>query len=401
MDKPLNEALDAYQKAFDSVRTAPRENLTRCAFSVLMARDLVELALSRRDGLSLEGLEKLESLDRELLLNMAEWKLLLDAGLLQRLHRYVQPPAENWWWYLSRPSKSLTTLSISLFNLLLVAFVISLVADISRRLVVGSTDTLGVLALGSQTLIALFAASTFTEADNAWLEAVFGRLGIHRPYFPYSKTAVVVLLFVLTVSIRELLPHWAAIYNESGVKLYNSGDIPGAIRRLDHAVTLNPDDVGAHYNLARALTDLPAYDRAAAEYQATLYLDSRFFPAYSGLSYMYLAHKSDSAQALTITEMGLKLNPSDQDVRYALFKNRAWAELGLHCLRQAEGDVARALSYRPDSAAAHCILAQVQEARGRNATGEWKDCLSNANREYIEPAWLAVARERIDSQGTH
>jgi hypothetical protein len=63
-------------------------------------------------------------------------------------------------------------------------------------------------------------------------------------------------------------------------------------------------------------------------------------------------------------------------------------------------DLVHAIDLRSNGAAAHCLLAQVLEARDTTAkpTAEWEACLRYAHADsppQVEATWLATARLRL------
>src|SRR5262249_20248358 len=153
------------------------------------------------------------------------------------------------------------------------------------------------------------------------------------------------------------LPAIARIYNERAVKFQQSDDLKGALKSFERAVNLNPGYAAAHYNLAGAYEDVEAFDEALAEYQTAIRADPRFYFAYNNLARLYLLRRKDHAGALNILNAALDLKPQEPQVKYSLYKNRGWAHFGLGLYDQAIADLRESLSWRPDGAAAHCLLA--------------------------------------------
>jgi Flp pilus assembly protein TadD len=56
------------------------------------------------------------------------------------------------------------------------------------------------------------------------------------------------------------------------------GNVDAAIERLEAAITLNPEDARAHYELAKALLQKGQKEAAQAEYQKAKQLDPRLKP---------------------------------------------------------------------------------------------------------------------------
>ena len=163
---------------------------------------------------------------------------------------------------------------------------------------------------------------------------------------------------------------------------------------------LDPGFAEAHYNLAFALETVHDNERAVSEYQQAIQRSDAFYAAYNNLARLLILERKDLSGALGLLETALRKQPPEPQVRYSLFKNRGWANLGLGLLVRAEEDLRLALKLRGDGAAAHCLLAQTLEARAnrQSALKEWDDCLAFAGGQEaeVEPAWLAIAKERIE-----
>src|SRR5262249_43902327 len=142
-----------------------------------------------------------------------------------------------------------------------------------------------------------------------------------------------------------------------------AGDLPGAIRGFQRASSLDPDYAAARYNLATAYEDVVQFDKAIDEYQKALIADPKFYAAHNNLARLYLVRRKEYASALNILNMALALKPPDPRVLYSLYKNRGWAHFALGLYDLAEEDLTESLGWRNDGAAAHCLLAQVLEAK--------------------------------------
>jgi tetratricopeptide (TPR) repeat protein len=62
------------------------------------------------------------------------------------------------------------------------------------------------------------------------------------------------------------------------------GQIKAAIKDYQQAISLNPGNAEAHYNLADAYEEIPDYEKAVDEYQRAIDADLSFYQAYNNLS---------------------------------------------------------------------------------------------------------------------
>jgi tetratricopeptide (TPR) repeat protein len=249
-------------------------------------------------------------------------------------------------------------------------------------------------------LLALAAGGALTQAGGRWIDGLLAARGISRP--AHWKTGLALLVLLLVLALRLSLPAFARTYNDRGVRLQIAGRITSAIDSYERAISLAPDYALAHYNLGSAYDEILQYDKALVEYQTAIQNDPRLYFAYNNLARLYMLQERDYVSALRLLERGVNLEPTEPAVRYSLLKNRAWAYLALKLPDLAETDLRHALALRPEGAAAHCLLAQVLEARGQptDALDAWGLCIAyNASEENVEPDWYATARERLAAAG--
>ncbi len=76
-------------------------------------------------------------------------------------------------------------------------------------------------------------------------------------------------------------------HNQRGRQLFDDGDLEGAIREFQSAVSLEPRNASFHCNLAIAYDENGQDDEALAEYERTLQLDPNDLTALLSLGYMY------------------------------------------------------------------------------------------------------------------
>jgi tetratricopeptide (TPR) repeat protein len=86
-------------------------------------------------------------------------------------------------------------------------------------------------------------------------------------------------------------------------------------------------------------------------------------------------------QAVELLLKGLKLVQEDDSIKYVIFKNLGWARLQQKRYADAENNLLKAIAIDSEDkqrGSAHCLLAQVLEARGgkeENARQEWQKCV--------------------------
>lgn len=111
-----------------------------------------------------------------------------------------------------------------------------------------------------------------------------------------------------------------------GVTALEGGRYSEAIRSFRQAISLDPRNAGAHYNLALTYEALNEAEGAIPEYQAALELNDEFWPTYNNLGRLYLKSRSDPEAALAVLESGRHKADSDL-ARAVIAKNIGWAYL--------------------------------------------------------------------------
>jgi len=204
--------------------------------------------------------------------------------------------------------------------------------------------------------------------------------------------------------------------------------LPGSAQEaqayFQNALAFNSDSVTAYINLGRAYQDQGKDECALDAYQKAIALDPTSAAAYYNLGDFYdsrnqfaeaeaaftkaaqygenqtggvsnaLARinnrQQDYKAALPLAQQGFDLATNPQDQAVAL-KNLGWAKFGLAETQQQQGQLRQAQTYYqeaqqhlkasieqdPTRPAAYCLLAQVQEAVGTEASAQdsWRQCL--------------------------
>jgi len=399
----LDAAIITYREALDALRASEPADAAAGAMRVILARDAAaEAAIGTTTP---EALAELASLDGQL---QAAAPVIVDAvgaDTLMRWRTSAGPPPPAWWWSLdeiaaAHQPKPWTGWAI--LAGLFIALSVSFIAEISARFLAGQPDFFGIFSTLTQVLLALVAGGALTQAGGRWIDGLLAARGIAQPAHDRWKTALALLVLIVVLAFRLALPVFARTYNDRGVRQQQAGRITSAIDSYERAISLAPDFALAHYNLGSAYDDILQYDKALVEYQTAIQNDPQVYFAYNNLARLYMLQKRDYVSALRLLERGVDLKPTEPAVKYSLLKNRAWAYLALKLPGLAEADVRQALTLRPEGAAAHCLLAQVLEARGKPAEAlpSWESCVAYYGpEENVEPDWYATARERVSASG--
>lgn len=186
---------------------------------------------------------------------------------------------------------------------------------------------------------------------------------------------------------------------------------------LDWTLRLQPNKGIAHYTLGDVCLEQQDWDCARSQFQqATRHRSVLAAPAFNNLGYIaikqqdyetaqyYLARawqhvnpESDDARNRGDVPSGLQGSEDLQYVESSILKNQGWALLEQGNPLKAEKKLERAIELRPNSAAAHCLLAQVRDKLQKSSTRQWEECVTYAS-PYLaseQGKWLDMGIERL------
>ena len=401
----LDEALTGFASSLDALKSGRETEITPPLMQALLARDRVAQEVSKTRPLPAAMVTHLAELDERLQKAAPAILRVLDPSRFHRWRETLQPSQAAWWWWLDdRVAASQRLLPLwTLLAGFCITVSISLSAEISRRFLSVGADFISVFSTLSQAALTLAAGSALTDAGRGALGKFFERLGIERVLHPMWRAALALLLLLAVLALRLSLPRIAVAYNNQGLQQQIRGQVTSAITSYQRSISLHPDYALAHYNLAVAYEEVLDYDKALAEYHTALAADPKMYYVYNNLARLYLLRRQDYASALEMLNDALALEPPEASVRYSLFKNRAWAYVGLNLLTLAETDVRHAQELEPNGAAAHCLLGQMLEAQGKpdEAVESWERCVGYATPDgSVPPEWYALAQDRLSQGGT-
>ncbi|MBW4557156.1 MAG: tetratricopeptide repeat protein [Trichormus sp. ATA11-4-KO1] len=172
-------------------------------------------------------------------------------------------------------------------------------------------------------------------------------------------------------------------YNDKDINVYHSlavvcwqlGDFRCAIDNYQKILKLSPNDWEGYYRLGSFYDDEGRNDLAEEQYKIALKINNKAIPALNNLSRLSNL-KEDYAQATALALKGLRLT-EDQQLQAALYKNLGWAKFIQNQYNDAEKYLQKASDLDSQRIDAVCLLAQVQEALGKNedARLSWEICM--------------------------
>lgn len=404
-------AIAPYDKALDALEAgSPSQEQV---LNVLLARDIVEVALQDTASIPSHQLMRLDDLDRKL---KAQRSTITKTIKLRNWRNIHHPPATNWWWYfeppallpcLDQPHPLLDQLDWLWQLIILVALAISVtfILNTLKRVLSGGVDTAGVSAVVLQSVLALAGGSALTQQGRAALESSLKRLRIPKHYWQELGAFLSIAVLLLVMAIHTFyLPQLATNLNKSGQQNYESGQLDSALSNYQQAIALRPDYAEAHYHLGTLYEDLQKTDQAIAEYQLVVQSDLNSQPnsperllmlrAHNNLGRLYLL-KGNTQAAWAPLEQGLGFVDADAAIKnadiqyehYKLLKNLGWVRLQQKYYLDAANYFQEAIDLQPQlqslfaevggQAAPFCLQAQVLEAQKQNKAAQtaWETCV--------------------------
>ncbi|NES99565.1 MAG: tetratricopeptide repeat protein [Sphaerospermopsis sp. SIO1G1] len=387
--------------------------------AVLNARDAVQEALKDEKNIPNSRLQKVIELDQNLR-NKSELITKVinkqTADQLQFWRESIQPNPEAWWWKLDtiapHPWDQLDWLWI-IFSIFGWTANISLLANIATRFLGGGVGVVGAAIVTLPSILTLLqAGSQFTKTGQQGLDKLLENK-IPKQYHQEVKLASTLMMSVALVFLWLALPSIAEQYNQRGLNNMDAKNLGTAEQDFLQAISLNKDNVEAHYNLGNIYEEWQDLKKAKKQYQ--LALSGDLPEAYNNLARLYIQDKK-YPQAAALLQQGLGLaqkKNSYPEIKYRLFKNFGWVRLKQGRNEEAQQNLQAAIGitknpesvkYIKNPGAVHCLLAQVLEnqpttQKPAKALQQWQKCAQlGSTLNPDEDTWLHIARQKIRNQ---
>jgi hypothetical protein len=423
MSSPLNSDISAYAQAVNGLGSASDAEFPDATLRALSARDKVAHTLSQgAPSIALSDMTQLTDADRQLASSAAKIKATVKAETLTSWRNSINPNSSAWWWKLdemaaaNKADKILTIISVLILTVSVYLFVDTF--NLLRSIGENPVGTAGTLI---QAILAVIAASAFTEAGRKRLIDTFSFFGVkNRKFQGIGRAGLATVVLVLTLTIRMCVPAAAAYYFEwQGNKFLAEGLVQRAIPAYQQASALQPYSISIHLALAKAAEKANDYSKAIAEYKSTIVLYERsgerpndaYYEAKNNLARLLTQHEKNYSATLRLLDkpevMIERLSPGNRQLFTYFFSTyRGWAQLEANNFSQAEGELNTALQQREDGAAAHYLLGRIFEARkqtdkARDKYSRFLTILqSDAQQtEQVPAEWISYAQEKTLSDG--
>jgi len=430
--KPLAAKILAYKEALDALPSEKTDDYESDVRRILLARDTLAKALKNITHIGEEDHGNVVEQDKRLKDAAQIVVTTVGADAFVNWREANQPPDSAWWWLLDKrvaqneardeEARQKRGALWIILTVLCVIVSLNLTAEIVKRFLSGGRDALSTVNTIFQALLivlnavlGVLALGTLPNPGRQWAEGLLTNVGLFKKYGAKKRFLVAALVLASVLCFRLSLPAVARFYMERGARFASRLDQTGAMESFRRAISLDPNNAGAHYALGRAYEDQPNYDEAINEYYSATLLDSRFLEARNNLARLYLRRggEKDFENAIQIINGALALSPSDWEVRYVLYKNRGLAEykLGPKFYPPAEEDLRTAIQIDEHSpgrndpaeyhAAPHCLLGLVLEGEHKEgAMDEWDTCARySCGDEGLDPDLVATAKQRTGIEG--
>ena len=392
---------------------------------VLNARNDVQLALQELKRVPTNRLQQVIKLDDELRELAGEITKVINSDRWVKLRSSVHSPNDAWWWDLETVAPSPIhkwdrldwlwkglTVAVWTGNL-------SLLLNIATRFLGGGAGLFGAAAVIFPSIMALLQArSELTKAGKAGFDHLLTKLSIPLHFHEEAKFGSTLFMSLFLFTLWLNLPRISQIYNSSGKINYEQGKLGVAEQNYLRAISLDKENLDAHFNLANLYEDLQELDKAKKHY--LIGVRGNIPDVYNNLARLYI--KDDKNQqypeAATLLREGLDLalkQKSKPEVKYSLFKNLGWVRFKQGRNQEARKNLEAAINitkslnedddYVWNRASAHCILAQVlDEEKQTTALEQWQKCCEFASRKEDpkdpnEDTWLYEAKRKLKQAG--
>lgn len=440
----VSRYLQAYEAAYEALAApAAQPDPPAAVLALLLARDGVAAWLRTGPPDAPQAL-CIAALDDAVRGRADELADAAGEAALAQWRRSLAADASQWWWRLDEEGGRRQPGRAALLRLLLFAsFILAL--DLLLRLWGRAGSFFTIFGF----LLTLATATTLSGWGRTLARRLFqgGAAARARRRQLIAAAALLLLVAVLRTTVpgaAARLYYLQAQAAHTGGVATGPGDRRAAVAGYQRAAALCPNLAQAHYQLGVLHEELFDFDRAQADYGAALAADANFAPAANNLARLLALYGGQPAGAVALLDAAEEqlaaaraappgaalaasalprrldcfFRPARRDdlasdaLLYAVRTNRAAALLQLGHLSQARAAVDAALALRPEGRRAHCVLAQLIEAESSaaensaaqggavdEALAAWRTCFrSSADGEPVDPAWLLLAKERLDAE---
>jgi tetratricopeptide (TPR) repeat protein len=268
------QVLSEYESALEKLESKDTIPTSDTALSVLLIRDELQDILSHRTNLLSAPQAKIEQLDIRL---QKQQKLILKLLRLSEWRSRLEPSEKNWWWFFASNWEKWDWLWNGL-SIVALTVSLSLVVNTSSKILSGGASSETTLAVFGQAVLTLLAGGgAFTEGGRKAIDKILISLNIPAQFWQELSCGFSWMLMLSLWGVNSYLPTWAIDVNHSGIENFKNGRIESAKGDFEQAIAMRPDYADAYYNLGWLYEEINDLDKAKAQYELAVQIDSEKF----------------------------------------------------------------------------------------------------------------------------
>ena len=367
---------------------------------VLLLRDDIRKTVQNRQGLSPSLVQKLTRCDQRLqqykdhitpLDDYYQWAKVVPTSDESWWWRWEAAISQKWWQKLDWFWNLLTLISWGIST--------SLIIDAVPRILSGGIDQFSALSIIIPSFLALLTTGKLTPIGEQLLNSIVKNYQSKKIFIFVLSLGLVISLVIIHENYNQI----SRYFNTQGEKYYKADQLDEALSNYKRAIAFDPDNGEAHYNLGILYEDLQQVEQAKLEYKIAGEQGSLLIrlQAYNNLGRLFLLEKKYQDAIFPLLEGYNAIDEDDEAfkrLKYSLYKNLGWANLGLKNYVEAKLLLNQAKSLDQEQGAAYCLLAQVLERQNneQEALKYWNDCIAYGNnRNPEEYLWVSIARGKV------
>jgi tetratricopeptide (TPR) repeat protein len=297
--------------------------LDQMVLEILLTRDAIHTLLSESNP-TCQELLKLTAVDEQYktLTGSSEW-----SDQVSRIRASFKPEIEEkfWWWFpedLSKPTrlKKRSDWLLKLITNIIWVVSLSILIDISSKIIAGNPDLLGISAVVFNAFLALLVSKGILTGTNSWIEYQLDSLDIAQKYERCIQLGLAVVILILSIMIHHDLRIISVLYFNKAEAVYvyhqNNQEFGVQSQELNAVNTQTEEDrffakiekglIHLSTQLYRKLIGNQSQNAQADYYRATK-LDPKNWKAHNRLGEIY-EDQEDLSQAVISYRVAAKGN---------------------------------------------------------------------------------------------
>ena len=270
----LDTVIEQYKEAIEVVKNLKDSKSTikfEQVIEILNSRNYVQIALSEIKHIPTYQLQLVIDLDDELRELAIEITKVIKTERWAKLRSSVNPSNDAWWWNLETivPPHKWDRYDW-LWKGLTVAFWtgnLSLLLNIATRFFSVGAGFWGASAVIFPSILTLLQASSeLTKTGKAGFDQLLTKLKIPLHFHEEAKLASTLMMSTSLYVLWSFLPLFSQIYKANGLIDYSLGKLGAAEQNYLQAISLNQENLDAHFSLGNIYEDLQELDKAKKHY---------------------------------------------------------------------------------------------------------------------------------------